>query len=57
MPPVQHNIEDKVFKNLIKKYFRRRDFAMVEALFNDYGRILEDRNRDFERALGEVSHA
>jgi hypothetical protein len=40
---IQYNIEDKAFLSLIKRYTRKRDWEMVEALFFDYGRILLDR--------------
>lgn len=40
---IQHNIEDKTFLSLIKRYTRKRDWEMVRALFRDYGRILLDR--------------
>lgn len=39
----QHNIEDKTFTSLIKKFTRRRDWEMVRALFFDYGKVLEVR--------------
>lgn len=40
---VQENMEDKTFSTLIRRYTRKRDWTFVQALFNDYGRVLEDR--------------
>lgn len=42
-PNPQHNIEDKTFKVLIKRYTKERDWGFVQRLFQDYGRVLEDR--------------
>lgn len=42
-PRPMHNMEDKVFNNLIRRYTLKRDWNMVQALFRDYGKVLEDR--------------
>lgn len=41
------NMEDKVFKALVKRYTKYRAWDMVEDLLEVYGHILED--REFER--------
>lgn len=40
---VQHNIEDKTFKTLIRRYTKERDWEFVQSLFLNYGRVLQDR--------------
>ena len=44
-PNIQHNIEDKTFKTLIKKYTKVRDWAMVASISNLYGKVMEDREK------------
>lgn len=49
--PIQHNVEDKTFAALIRKYAKARDLEMVQALMKDYGRILEDREEELKQQL------
>lgn len=46
MPNIQHNIEDKTFRSLIKRYLKERDLEFVRRLLDDYGRVLEDREKE-----------
>lgn len=38
-------IEDKSFESLIRKYTKLRNWSMVQAMFLNYGQVLEDREK------------
>jgi hypothetical protein len=43
---IQHNIEDKTFNALIKRYTKQRNWPFLNTALLVYGRCLEDREQE-----------